>query len=139
MKISKHHLQALAFIALYLFAIYMWTLPFQDNNIPYGEWDAISHWELGDFIAQQDGTFVALPPFLDYSYGTDNRYKPHTLWYHPPFHTDFAIISAFSGDRMVPIYLTNTILILLINLTFIYDLKSFNLLENLLLHEIFVC
>src|SRR3989338_4981124 len=109
MRINKKYIEVSIFLAVYLFAIYMWTLPFQDNKVPYGEWDAISHWELGDFIAQRDRTFVYLPAFLDYSYGDDNRFKPHTLWYHPPFHTDFAIISAFSNDRMVPIYLTNAI------------------------------
>src|SRR3989338_11715553 len=109
MRINKKYIEVSIFLAVYLFAIYMWTLPFQDNKVPYGEWDAISHWELGDFIAQRDRTFVYLPAFLDYSYGDDNRCKPHTLWYHPPFHTDFAIISAFSNDRMVPIYLTNAI------------------------------
>jgi hypothetical protein len=109
MKIKRSYIEASVFIAVYLFALYMWTLPFQDNQVPYGEWDAISHWELGDFIAQRDNTFVNLPPFLDYSYGPDNRFKPHTLWYHPPFHTDLAIISAFSNSRMVPIYLTNAI------------------------------
>jgi len=109
MRIKKAYIQVLVFLAVYLFAIYMWTLPFQDNEIPYGEFDAISHWELGDFIAQRDRTFVQLPPFLDYSYGTDNRFRPHTLWYHPPYHLDFAIISAFAQDRMIPIYLTNTI------------------------------
>jgi hypothetical protein len=109
MRIKRSYIEAGIFIAVYLFAIYVWTLPFQDNRTPYGEWDAISHWELGDFIAQYDQTFVYLPGFLDYSYGGDNNYKPHTLWYHPPFHTDFAIISAFSNDRMVPIFLTNAI------------------------------
>ena len=109
MKINKKYLEVFIFLAVYLFAIYMWTLPFQDNRTPYGEFDAISHWGLGDFIAQRDRTFVYLPPFLDYPYGTDNEFKPHTLWYPPPFHTDFAIISAFSNDRMVPIYLTNAI------------------------------
>jgi len=109
MKLNKKYLKVGIFIAVYLFALYMWTLPFQDNPVPYGEWDAISHWELGDFISQYDKTFVYLPSFLDYSYGTDNRFKPHTLWYPPPFHTDFAIISAFSNDRMVPIFLTNAI------------------------------
>ncbi len=109
MKINKHYLEALAFIAVYLFTLYLWTLPFQDNNTPYGEFDAISHWELADFIAQRDKTFVSLPPFLDYSYSLNNRFKPHTLWYHPPFHTDMAISSAFAGDRMIPIYLTNAI------------------------------
>ena len=109
MKISKNYLEALAFIAVYLFTLYLWTLPFHDNNTPYGDWDAISHWELADFIAQRDSTFVTLPPFLDYSYGNDNEFKPHTLWYHPPFHTGMAISSVFARDRMIPIYFTNAI------------------------------
>jgi hypothetical protein len=109
MNLNKNHVKAAIFMVVYLLAIYMWTLPFQDNKIPYGEWDAISHWELGDYIHQNDRTFLNLPPFLDLSYGENNRFRPHTLWYHPPFHTDFAIISAFARDRMVPIYLTNTI------------------------------
>ena len=109
MKISKKYLELSVFFIVYLFALYIWTLPFQDNKVPYGEFDAISHWELGDFISQRDSTFVYLPAFLDYSYGGNNRFKPHTLWYPPPFHTDFAIISAFSNDRMVPIFLTNAI------------------------------
>ncbi|MAG92104.1 hypothetical protein CMO83_05505 [Candidatus Woesearchaeota archaeon] len=109
MKISRNYLEAGIFILVYLFALYLWTLPFQDNASPYGEFDAISHWELGDFIAQRDRTFVNLPPFLDYSYGDDNKFKPHTLWYPPPFHTDFAIISVFSNDRVIPIFLTNAI------------------------------
>jgi len=109
MKINRNYLEVGIFIIVYLFALYLWTLPFQKNQIPYGEFDAISHWELADYIAQTDRTFVNLPPFLDYSYGNNNRFKPHTLWYHPPFHTDLAIMSAFSGQGMVPIYLTNAI------------------------------
>ena len=109
MKIKRSYLEAGTFVFIYLFAIYMWTLPFQDNNAPYGEFDAISHYELGDFIAQYDNTFVYLPSFLDYSYSGDNKFKEHTLWYYPAFHTDFAIISAFSNGRMIPIFLTNTI------------------------------
>lgn len=109
MKISRSYLEAGIFIAVYIFALYFWTLPFQDNQIPYGEFDAISHWELGDYISQKDRTFNTLPQFLDFSYGDDNKFKPHTLWYPPPFHTDLAIISAFARDRMVPIYITNAI------------------------------
>src|SRR3989344_365335 len=109
MKINRNQAETLIFIAVYLLTLYLWTLPFQDNKVPYGEWDAISHWELGDFVAQRDETFVYLPPFLDFSYGDDNKFKPHTLWYHPPFHTSFAIMSAFNPERMVPIYLTNAI------------------------------
>ena len=109
MKIKRFHLETAVFILVYLSALYLWTLPFQDNKVPYGEFDAISHWELGDFIAESDHTFVKLPPFLDVSYGGNNYFRPHTLWYPPPYHTDFAIISAFSPGRIVPIYLTNAV------------------------------
>ncbi|MEK6949692.1 MAG: hypothetical protein AABX34_05700, partial [Nanoarchaeota archaeon] len=113
MKIKKWHLEILAFLAVYLFAIYLWTLPFQDNKIPYGEFDAISHWELADSFAELDRTYVYLPPFVDYSYGGQNKFKPHTLWYPPPFHTDMAMVaslsSIFTNERMVPVYLTNAI------------------------------
>lgn len=109
MKINKSHLEAGAFILVYLFALYLWTLPFQDNQIPYGEDDALSHWEIADSFAQLDRTYVYLPAFIDYAYGNDNRFKPHTLWYHPPFHTDLAMIASFANDRMIPIYLTNAV------------------------------
>jgi len=109
MRIKRNYLEASAFIAVYLFALYMWTLPFQDNQIPYGEDDALSHWQIADSFAQLDRTYIYLPLFIDYAYGGDNRFKPHTLWYHPPFHTDLAMISAFANDRVIPIYLTNAI------------------------------
>src|SRR3989338_4874846 len=109
MQIKRNHIETGIFIAVYLFALYLWTLPFQDNQIPYGEFDAISHWEIADYIAQTDKTFNQLPCFLDFSYGDDNKFRPHTLWYPPPFHTAMAITSSFSGDRMVPIFLTNAI------------------------------
>src|SRR3989338_4798222 len=109
MKVRKKHLELAAFIAVYLFALYLWTLPFQHNEMPYGEFDAISHWGLADFISQTDHTFVYLPKFIDERYGGDNSFKPHTLWYPPPFHTDFAIMSSFAQGRFVPIYLTNAV------------------------------
>lgn len=110
MKLRKAHIETILFIAVYIFAIYMWTLPFQNNKIPYGEDDAISHWKIADSFVQKDKTYVYLPPYIDYDYGGDNKFKAHTLWYHPPFHTDLAIISSFANGRVVPTYLTNAIL-----------------------------
>ena len=113
MNIKKAYAETAVFLIVYLFAVYMWTLPFQDNRIPYGEFDAISHWEIADSFEGLDRTYVYLPPFIDYSYWNDNKFMPHTLWYYPPFHTDLGMVSSlssiFSNEGMVPVYLTNAI------------------------------
>ena len=109
MKIKRNHVEIIIFIVVYLHALYLWTLPFQHNKIPYGEFDAISHWELADYFAEHDKTFLNLPAFVDFSYGENNEFRKHTLWYHPPFHTDLAAISSFAPERVVPIYFTNAV------------------------------
>ncbi|MBI2135295.1 hypothetical protein HYU09_04860 [Candidatus Woesearchaeota archaeon] len=124
MKVKRKHLELAAFIAVYMFALYLWTLPFQHNEMPYGEFDAISHWGLADFISQTDRTFVYLPKFIDERYGGDNSFKPHTLWYPPPFHTDFAIISSFAQGRFVPVYLTNAVFATAILISVFFVIRS---------------
>ncbi|MBI2101443.1 glycosyltransferase family 39 protein [Candidatus Woesearchaeota archaeon] len=109
MKLNKSWLETLIFIALYLSAIYIWTQPLQKNRLPYGEYDAISHVEVADYMAVNDKSLVNLPHYIDFRYGTDNIYKPHTLWYYPPFHTAFAVIQAVAGERIVPIYILNAV------------------------------
>jgi len=124
MKIKKSHVETIIFLVVYLFAVYMWTLPFQKNRTPYGEFDAISHWELADYIAETDKTFIDLPPFIDYSYGGQNSFRPHTLWYPPPFHTDLAIISSFAPERVVPVYLTNAVFATAILVSLFFVVRS---------------
>ena len=109
MKISRKYAEIVIFVALYLTAIYLWTQPIQDNTLPYGEFDAISHIQVADYMSQSDKSLVYLPPYIDLRYGIDNLYRPHTLWYHPPFHTNFAIMQIIGNERIVPIYLTNAI------------------------------
>jgi len=109
MKLNRAWLETLIFIALYLSAIYIWTQPLQKNRLPYGEYDAISHVEVADYMAVNDKSLVNLPHYIDFRYGTDNIYKPHTLWYYPSFHTAFAIIQVAAGERIVPIYILNAI------------------------------
>lgn len=110
MKLNKNHAQTLAFLALYLFAIYFWMQPFQARKLPYGEYDAMSHFEVADYIAYNDKSFMQLPPYIDLRYGTDNRFKPHTLWYPPTFHTSLAVAEVFGGERIIPIFLLNAIM-----------------------------
>src|SRR3989344_970470 len=110
MKLNKSCIQTSIFIAVYLFAIYFWTQPLQERKLPYGEYDAMSHFEVADSRAYNDKSFMALPNYIDIRYGTDNKFKQHVLWYPPPFHTMLAIAETAGGERVVPVFLMNTIL-----------------------------
>jgi len=110
MKFSKNYVQTLVFIALYLFAIYFWSQPLQERKLPYGEYDAMSHFEVADYMAYNDKSFQKLPPYIDLRYGYDNKFKPHTLWYPPTFHTALGIMEVMGGERVVPIFLLNTVM-----------------------------
>ncbi|MBI2651790.1 hypothetical protein HYX01_04925 [Candidatus Woesearchaeota archaeon] len=110
MKLNKAHLQTFAFILVYLYALYFWSQPYHERKLPYGEYDAMSHFEIADYMAYNDKSFMKLPPYIDVRYGNDNDFKPHTLWYAPPFHATLAISEAVGKERVVPIFLMNTIM-----------------------------
>jgi len=97
------------FVILYLFALFLWTLPLQESKMPYGEVDAVSHFIVGDYTAQTNKPITNLPFFIDKRYGKDNSFKPGTLWYPPPYHMNFAIAQIFGGERFSPIFLVNAI------------------------------
>ena len=124
MKLNKNHLQTLIFIAVYLFAVYFWTQPLQERKLPYGEYDAMSHFEVADYMAYNDKSFNKLPAYIDLRYGNDNKYKPHTLWYPPTFHSSLAVAEAIGGERAVPVFLMNTILATFIIITVYFVINS---------------
>lgn len=106
-KIKKY--QILLIVVWYLFTFWLWSTPYQGNKMPYGEYDAISHWMVGDNMAVNNQPLVYLPPYIALRYGSDNQYKPGTLWYHPPYHTNFAIVDIAAGERIIPTYIMNTL------------------------------
>ncbi len=108
MKLKK--IEPFIVIALFLFTVFLWSLPYQNNRMPYGEVDAGSHFTVGDYIAGTDKSIVTLPYFIDKRYGEDNQFKAHTWWYAPPYHVNFAIMQIIAGERVLPIFLFNTIL-----------------------------
>ena len=124
MKLNKNYLQTLIFIAVYLFAIYFWTQPLQEKKLPYGEFDAMSHFEVADYMAYNDKSFNKLPAYIDLRYGNDNKYKPHTLWYPPTFHSSLAVAEAVGGERVVPVFLMNTILATFVIITVYFVINS---------------
>src|SRR3989338_1993015 len=109
MEINKN-VESIIIVILYFVTLYIWSLPYHENKMPYGEFDAISHWETGDYMAQTDLPITTLPPYIARRYWGDNVFKPGTLWYHPPYNTNFAVAEVFGGQRIIPAYLLNTIL-----------------------------
>lgn len=110
MRLNKNYVQTFIFVLVYLFAIYFWTQPLQERKLPYGEYDAMSHFEVADYMAYNDKSFTKLPDYIDIRYGTDNKFKPHTLWYPPTFHAALGMIEAIGGGRIVPVFLLNTVM-----------------------------
>ncbi|MEA2038033.1 MAG: DUF6541 family protein [Nanoarchaeota archaeon] len=124
MKINKN-LEAIIITLLYLTCLYFWTLPIQKSPMPYGEVDAASHYAVGEYTYYSDKSITVLPYYIDQRYGKDNQFKPHYLWYPPPFHTTFAISSVFGGDANFSIYLANAILCSLIILSVYFIVRRF--------------
>ena len=124
MQVNKKYIQTFAFLLVYLGAIYFWTQPFQDRKIPYGEYDAMSHFEVGDYMSYNDKSFVKLPPYIDLRYGFDNKFKPHALWYAPPFHTSLGIMQVIGGERVIPVYLLNAIMATFVIVTVYFAMNS---------------
>src|SRR3989344_5803682 len=124
MKISKVHMQTLSFLFLYLVALYFWSQPLQERKLPYGEYDAMSHFEVADYMAYNDKSFMQLPDYIDIRYGTDNKFRPHTLWYPPTFHAWLAVVEAASGERIVPVFFMNTILATFVIITSYFVINS---------------
>ena len=124
MKISKPYLQTFIFVIVYLFAIYFWSQPYQIRKMPYGEYDAMSHFEVADYTAYHDKSFMQLPSYIDLRYGIDNDFKPHTLWYPPAFHSSLAIGQIIGGERVVSVFLMNTVMATFILISIYFVINS---------------
>ena len=124
MKLNRNYIQTFIFILVYLAGIYLWSQPYQERKLPYGEYDAMSHFEVADYIAYNDKSFMRLPDYIDIRYGTDNKFRQHTLWYPPPFHTTLAIAETAGGERVLPVFLMNTILASFIVITLYFVINS---------------
>src|SRR3989338_6103081 len=124
MKLNRNYIQTFVFLLVYLAGIYLWTQPLLDRKLPFGEYDAMSHFEVADYISYNDKSFMALPNYIDIRYGTDNKFKQHVLWYPPPFHTMLAIAETAGGERVVPVFLMNAILASFIIITSYFVINS---------------
>jgi len=124
MKLNKNYIQTLIFLAVYLFGVYFWAQPYLERKLPYGEYDAMSHFEVADYMAYNDRSFMALPDYIDLRYGNDNKFRPHTLWYPPTFHASLGVMEAIGGERVLPVFFLNTVLATLVIVSVYFVINS---------------
>ncbi|MBS3106172.1 glycosyltransferase family 39 protein [Candidatus Woesearchaeota archaeon] len=123
MGLTKQH-EALLVAGLYLAILWFWTLPLQENPLPYGEVDAASHYAVAEYTTSSDRSITTLPYYIDVRYGDDNKFKEHTLWYPPPFHTALAMAAVFGGNIELSIFILNAILCSLVVLGVYFLMRS---------------
>lgn len=118
-------LEVLIILVLYLVTLYFWTLPIRTNPNPYGEVDASSHFAVADYMSENNKVITDLPRYIDLRYGQDNKFKEHYMWYHPPFHTNFAVMQVISGERVLPVFLFNALIASSIVLMVFFIIRKF--------------
>ncbi len=117
MKITKNNLEFIAVLALFLGALYLWTLPIRAVSMPFGDVDASSHFVIGDYMVQQDKSVLEQPYHVRFRYYGQNNNHPSYLWYPPQYWTLTAMMKVFGGERIVPFFLGIAIFSLAIVIT----------------------
>jgi len=116
--------EILALAALFLFAVWMWTLPIQKLPMPYGEVDSAHHYGLAEYMASNDIVTDKYPFFMYYRYGLDNAVMPGHTAYAPHFFVNEAIAMSFGGDEVKSYFIFLSILDTLIILSSFFLIKK---------------
>ncbi len=100
----------LAITVLFVVSLYLWTLPFQRNKLPFGEGDSAWHFSIGDNIANKDKAAFRLPYYIGmWYYGYNSILGPFAPEYPPPNHVNYALMQVFGGERFVPVFIYRAI------------------------------
>lgn len=99
------HEEYILLTLLFLLGLFIWTLPIQDNPMPFGEGDSAWHFANSDAMAQYDTTFWRIPEYIGMWYYDFNKILgPNALEYPPTWHLNGALFQIISGQRVVPIF-----------------------------------
>src|SRR3989338_4996244 len=101
MKLSLKKVEIVLLVILYLSALYLWTLPIQNNKLPFGDVDASSHFTIGDYMATYDKSIAKIPYPITFRYHGQNAMFPDYLWYPPQYWTNTGIAQVLGGDRIL--------------------------------------
>ena len=124
MKLGFKKIEIILLVALYLSALYIWTLPIQKNRLPFGDVDASSHFTIGDYMVAYDKSIAKIPYPITFRYKGQNALFPDYLWYPPQYWTNMGIAQALGGDRIFPVFITVAIFSSLIILSSYFLIRS---------------
>ncbi len=96
-------IEACTLAGLLLLAIFVWTIPFQKNQMPFGDVDSSTHFTLADSMGQTNKPIANLPAQFNNTYYL--KTNGGKLWYFPQYHTGAALFQIISGNRIVGAYL----------------------------------
>ncbi len=94
---------------LFLVGFWLWTLPIQENPMPFGEHDGAYIFSHGDHMSYIDKSsdIVGDHPISTafwYS-GYNTALGPMALEYPPPYLMDYSFAQVLGGERIVPAYI----------------------------------
>ncbi len=109
-SLSPKALAAVAVAVLFVVSLYLWTLPFQKNSLPFGEGDSAWHFAIGDSIASSDEAAFRLPFYIGaWYYGFNKILGPFAPEYPPSNHVNYALMQVFGGERFIPVFIFRAI------------------------------
>ena len=98
--------EAVSLTVLFLVGIALWTLPIQQDQLPFGEGDAAWHFSNGDWATKTDHVYWKLPFYISTWYYEYNKIiGVGSLEYPPPYHVGYSIFQIIGGGRFVPVYI----------------------------------
>ena len=90
---------------LFLLAFSVWTLPFQENPLPFSEGDGAWHFSNGDPQYQQDRSTTKMPYYIGIWYYSLSKLGPFAPEYPPPNHLNYALMQIVGGDRIMSVFI----------------------------------
>ncbi len=89
---------------IFLLSFFVWTLPIQQNQLPFGEGDGAYHYAYNEYMASADKTMTTLPDYIYFWYYGYNTLVPASPEYPPSNHVAAAIVQVFAGG-IVPVFI----------------------------------
>lgn len=89
---------------LFLLSFFVWTLPIQNNPLPFGEGDAAYHYSYNEYMSFADKTMTKLPDYIHFWYYGYNKMILGSPEYPPSNHVAAAVVQVFSGG-VVPVFI----------------------------------